>query len=196
MSKLYFYYSVMDSGKSAHIIMQVHNLRKQGKNVLVIKPKMDTRDYGIIKSRALDTELSAILIDKSFDLFLYVNKIGAVDYIFVDEVNFLSRGNIQDLADIADTLNIPVFGYGLMTDYKTELFEGSKRMIELADSVRELKSPCIKCSRKATMHLRKVNDRYVFKGDSIIVGDTDEYESVCRKCYKDAEFNHYSLYNQ
>lgn len=187
MSKLYFYYSVMDSGKSAHIIMQVHNLRKQGKNVFVIKPKLDTRDYGIIKSRALDTELNAFLIDKDFDLFQYVEEVGAIDYIFVDEVNFLTERNIEDLADIVDYLDIPVFGYGLMNDYMTHLFNGSKRMLELADSVRELKSPCIKCGKKATLHLRKVSNQYVFSGEAIQVGDTDEYESVCRKCYKEAE---------
>lgn len=191
MAKLYFYHSVMNSGKSAHIIMQVHNLREQGKNVFVLKPQLDTRDYGIIKSRALATELNAFLITDKMDIFEYVKMVGMVDYVFVDEVSFLNKRQVESLADVADVLNIPVFGYGLLTDYKTELFEGSKRMIELSDSVRELKSPCVKCSRKATMHLRKVNGSYIFDGNSIQVGDTDTYESVCRSCYKQAEFSHF-----
>lgn len=187
MAKLYFYHSVMNSGKSAHIIMQVHNLRHQGKTVFVLKPQLDTRDFGIIKSRALETELPAYLIKDDFDVFEYVKNIGMVDYVFVDEVNFLNKRQIENLSEIADRLNIPVFGYGLLTDYKTQLFEGSKRMIELADSVRELSSPCVICSKKATMHLRKINNQYIFDGDSILVGDTDEYESVCRTCYKKVE---------
>lgn len=185
----------MNSGKSAHIIMQVHNLREQGNNVFVIKPKLDTRDFGVIHSRALATELSAFLIEDEFDIFNHVEDAGRIDYIFVDEVNFLSPKHVEQLADVVDILDIPVFGYGLLTDYKGNLFAGSKRMVELSDSIRELKSPCMKCSRKATMHLRKVNDVYVFTGDSIQVGDIDTYESVCRNCY--AEANHeYGLHQQ
>lgn len=188
MSKLYFYYSVMNSGKSAHIIMQVHNLREQKNNVLVMKPKLDTRDVGVIKSRALQTELHTILIDEETNIFDimydYMEKI-EINYLFVDEVSFLNKEHIEQLADVADVLQVPVFCYGLLTDYKSHLFEGSKRLIELSDSIRELKSPCIKCGRKATMHLRKIDDAYVFEGDSIHVGDTDTYESVCRSCYQE-----------
>lgn len=188
MSKLYFYYSVMNSGKSAHIIMQVHNLREQKNSVLVMKPKLDTRDVGVIKSRALQTELHTILIDEETNIFDimydYMEKI-EINYLFVDEVSFLNKNHIEQLADVADVLQVPVFCYGLLTDYKSHLFEGSKRLIELADSIRELKSPCIKCGRKATMHLRKIDDAYVFEGDSIHVGDTDTYESVCRSCYQE-----------
>lgn len=181
-SKLYFYHSVMNSGKSAHIIMQVHNLKEQGNNVLILKPKLDTRDFGVIKSRALNTELKATLIDKDFHIFDYVKK-ESPDYVFVDEVNFLSANNIEELANVVDFLDISVFGYGLLLDYKGFQFEGSKRMIELSNSIRELKSPCLKCGEKATHHLRKINDKYVFDGDSIQIGDIDSYESVCRTCY-------------
>lgn len=186
-SKLYFYYSVMNSGKSAHIIMQVHNLREQGKKVVVMKPRLDTRDVGVIRSRALQTELATRLIDGDTNIFEAIESISrhGIDYIFVDEVSFLTTEHIEQLADIADVLQIPVFCYGLLTDYKSQLFEGSKRLIELSDSIRELKSPCIKCGRKATMHLRKLNDEYVFDGESIQVGDIDEYESVCRSCYQE-----------
>lgn len=178
----------MNSGKSANIIMEVYNLREQGHKVSVLKPKKDTRDLGKIKSRALETEIDATLIDDKFDMFLYIYN-EKPDFIFVDEVNFLSTKNVEDLAFIVDVLNIPIFTYGLLVDYKGQLFEGSKRMMELADSKRELKSiRCVKCGKKkATMHLRKVNDQYVFDGESIQVGDTDDYESVCRTCYKKAE---------
>lgn len=182
MNKLYFYYSVMNSGKSAHIIMQIHNLQSQGKRVAVFKPELDTRDLGVIKSRALNTMINAKLITKDFDIIKSVKECKP-DVIFVDEVNFLSSKNIEDLAEIVDTLNIPVFGYGLLIDYTGKLFEGSKRMIELSDSIRELKAPCAKCNKKATHHLRSNGDTYVFEGDSIIIGDVDVYESVCRTCY-------------
>lgn len=184
-SKLYYYHSVMNSGKSAHIIMQVHNLRQQGKKVIIIKPVLDTRDKAVIKSRALETELDAFLISHNFDIFEYIKNC-MPDYVFVDEVNFLSVYNVENLARIVDELNIPVFGYGLRVDYNGHLFVGSKRMIELADSIREIKSPCFKCGRKATMHLRKINNKYVFGGNPIQVGDMDSYESICRKCYMDA----------
>lgn len=182
MAKLYFYHSVMNSGKSAHIIMQVHNLREQKKKVLVLKPKIDTRDIGVIKSRALETKLESVLIDDSFDIFEYI-KGENPDFVFIDEVNFLSDKNVEDIARVVDELNISVFTYGLLVDYLGFQFEGSKRMIELADSIRELKSPCVKCGRKATHHLRSIGNEYVFEGNSIHVGDTDIYESVCRTCY-------------
>lgn len=187
MAKLYFYYSVMDGGKSAHLIMQVHKLRNKGYHVLVLKPKRDTRDYGVIRSRALPTEIKAILIDKDTDVFELAKYISPT-YVFVDEVNFLSEQNVEDLARIVDELDIPVFGYGLLTDYKSRLFEGSKRMMELADSKREIQSqPCDHCERKAIMHLHKVNGEYVFEGESIKVGDKGDYEIVCRRCYMKAK---------
>lgn len=182
MSKLYFYHSPMDAGKSAHIIMQVHNLRSIGKKVLIFKSDIDTRDIGVIRSRALKTELESLYIKEDTDIFTHV-KNARPDYVFIDEVNFLSKDKIDDLAKIVDVLNIPVFAYGLLVNYKGTQFEGSKRMIELADSIRELKTSCVKCSRKATMILRNVDGEYVFEGNPIQVGDTDSYQSVCRKCY-------------
>lgn len=183
VNKLYFYHSVMNSGKSAHIIMQVYNLRNLGKKVSVFKARFDTRASGVIKSRALETQLEATLIDDEFDILEFVRAENP-EYIFVDEVNFLSTQMVEALADVVDELDIPVFAYGLLIDFKGLQFEGSKRMVELADSVRELKSPCVKCGRKATLHLRKVNGSYEFKGASCQVGDVDTYESVCRSCYR------------
>lgn len=182
----------MNSGKSAHIIMQVHNLGERGKNVLLLKPKVDTRDLGVVKSRALNTAMKANVISKDgrvdggYTIYEYAYLVKP-DYVFVDEVNFLSSSDVEELSMIVDNMDIPVFGYGLLVDYKGNLFEGSKRMVELADSIRELKSPCVICDRKATMHLRKVNNEYVFEGESISVGDVDSYDSVCRKCYNKAK---------
>jgi len=187
-NKLYFYHSVMNSGKSAHIIMQVYNLREQGNRVLVLKPRLDTRDTGVVKSRALNTRLESILIDDSFSIFEYI-KNERPDFVFVDEVNFLSDNNVEELSRVVDELGISVFAYGLLLDYLGFQFEGSKRMVEMADSIRELKSPCVKCGKKATHHLRKSNKKYVFEGNPIHIGDTDIYESVCRSCYNTEKIN-------
>lgn len=186
MSKLYFFNSVMNSGKSAHIIMQVYNLQEKGKKVLILKPSLDTREFGKISSRALNTELEANLIYTAKDIVKYVEEVKP-DIIFVDEANFLTADEIETLAYVVDNLNIPIHCYGLMLDFKSNLFEGSKRLVELADTVRELKSPCSKCNKKATHHLRKINGNYVFSGEVIQVGDMDEYESVCRKCFMQAK---------
>ena len=186
MAKFYFYHSPMNSGKSASIIMQIHNLKNKGKKVLVLKPILDTRDGAFVKSRALDTKVEALAINRESDL-VSIAEMLKPDVIFVDEVNFLNECNIEDLSVIVDKFNISVFAYGLLVDYKSRLFEGSKRAVELADSVRELKTSCDKCDNKATMHLRKVNGRYTFEGESIQVGDVDSYESVCRKCYNEAK---------
>lgn len=185
-SKLYFYYGTMNSGKSAHLIMQVYNLREQGYKVLTLKPSLDTRNFFTIKSRALQTELPVVHIDDTMDVFSFIESV-MPDYVFIDEVNFLTSEQVEQLAKVVDNLDIPVFGYGLLVDYKSTLFEGSKRMIELADTIRELKSPCMKCRRKATMHLRQIDGKYVFQGESIQVGDIDTYMSVCRVCYNKAK---------
>lgn len=182
MSKLYFFNSVMNSGKSAHIIMQVYNLMQKGYKVIVLKPSLDSRDFGVVKSRALKTDIEANLIDQDFKIFDFVKEQNP-DYVFVDEVNFLTEEQANDLADIVDELDISVYCYGLLRDFQGKLFAGSKRLIELADSIRELKSQCLHCKNKATHHLRKLNGVYVFTGQSVEVGDMDLYESVCRKCF-------------
>lgn len=185
-NKLYFYHGAMNCGKSASIIMQVYNLRMQNFKVMVMKPRMDNRNYGVVYSRAIQNGIEAFLIDEDTDILESV-KNESPDIVFIDEVNFLSSSQIDEISNIVDELNIPVYGYGLMVDYKSELFDGSKRMIELSNSVRELSSICVRCGLKAKMHLRKSNGEYVFEGNPIHVGDIDEYESVCRKCYKDCK---------
>lgn len=184
MKKLYFFYGAMNAGKSAHILMKAHIAEEQGKKTLILKPKKDTRDLGVVKSRAIKDSKKAYIFDDNIDLYKLITDINP-NIIFVDEVNFLNPKQIDCLADITIKHNIPVLCFGLLVDFKGELFESSKRLIELADSFENIFSECDFCKNKATHHLRKINDRYVFNGESILVGDTDTYNSVCRKCFYD-----------
>lgn len=172
----------MNAGKSAHIILQVHNLISKGQDVIVLKPSLDDRDYGVIKSRAIKDSLDAVIIKNDFQIFDYIAD-KKPDYVFVDEINFLTEDKIEELARIVDDLDIPVFCYGLLLDFTGTLFAGSKKLVEMADSIRELKAKCSRCSNKATHHIRKLDGKYVFDGEVISTGDVDVYDSVCRKCF-------------
>lgn len=184
MSKLYFWRGVMNSGKSAHAIMQIHSLKEKGYKVMVFKPDNDIRQDNAIRSRAIRDEVRALNFSQLDEMIKLWGS--EIDYIFIDEAQFLSAKEIDKLSAIVDELGIPVFAYGLSLDFRGELFEGSKRLIENADTVRELSSPC-QCGRKATHHLRRVDDKYVFHGETILTGDIEMYDSVCRKCFNKAK---------
>lgn len=182
MADITFYNSVMNSGKSAQLIMKAYNLRKKGKRVGIYKSNIDTRDYGIIKSRAIETSMYAEVIDNNLDLLENIGE-HMFDFIFVDEVNFLTKEQIDSIVEASNRFNIPVYMYGLLTDYRGLLFEGSKRAVEVADNIVEIEHPCEFCNDKATMHLLKIDGEYVFDGDGVLIGDTNFYNSVCRSCY-------------
>jgi thymidine kinase len=174
----------MNGTKSANLIMNVYNLKQHGKHVLVFKSSLDTRDSGIVKSRALPTTLKADVVRQNMNGYMYKRaKDELPKFVYVDEVQFMTKEQIEELSDIVDLLGINVICYGLLTDYRSQLFEGSKRLIELADSIREIKNQCQFCNNKATQNMLFENDIPVFEGNPIRIGDT-EYKHVCRKCYK------------
>jgi thymidine kinase len=179
MSKFYYYFGNMRSQKSMQLIATVHSFKEKGKKCLLFKPATDTREQRYVKSRALKTTYECT--DLTQDTFEIV-KMAQPHYVFIDECQFASKEDIDMLARIVDELQIPVFAYGLLVDYRGQLFEGSKRLVELADSIREIKSICDRCDSKAKMHLLKVDGQPKFDGDGIFVGDL-EFESLCRKCY-------------
>lgn len=188
MAKLYFKYGAMGCSKTAQALMCKFNYEEKGFKVLLIKSSIDNRDTStdgkiIIKSRiGLSAECETF--DKNTNLFEFVKQrdfLTPTSVVIVDEVQFLTRAQIEQLKEVSDY--VPVLCYGLMTNFKTELFEGSKRLVEIADSIKELKSIC-KCGRKATVNARFNNGKFVVDGDEIMLGGNDSYEAICFSCYK------------
>lgn len=194
MPKLYFRYGTMNSSKTANLLMTAHNYRSQGKKVLLVKPKLDTR-FGAshISSRALDTPYEAdIILDKNDEIFdNYTNDMieNIVSCILVDECQFLSSKNIELLRKITDV--VPVICYGLRTDYKSYLFEGSKRLMELADSIEEIKTICVNCEKKAVMnakfYMNSLGKKHIVKSGSSEpdLGAEEKYQPMCWKCWNE-----------
>jgi thymidine kinase len=188
MAKLYFRYGTMNSSKSAQLLMVHHNYTEQGKTAVIFKPLLDTRDGSVVKSRALDTSVPAILvgITRVGTMFDYTEK-NRPACVLVDEVQFMSIPQIDELAKIVDLLNIPVIAYGLMTDFQTNSFSGSRRLIEIGARVEEIKTVCWSCSRKAVYNMRLANGVPVFDGEQVQVGGNESYKPVCRCCYHKAK---------
>ncbi len=187
MAKLHFYYSVMGAGKTTSLLQAEYNYFHQGFKPLIIKPKLDDREgfndgWGKIQSRILIGEHKA----------LYIENINAkelktkVDFniLLVDEVQFFKEADIEALSDIVDEFDIPVICYGLKTDTNGNLFEGTKKLLAIADDIKEMKHIC-KCGAKANMHIRYIDGVLDKSGQSIAIEKGNiTYESVCRKCWK------------
>ena len=184
MAKLYFRYSVMNSGKSLNLIAAVHSMRSKGIVVEVMKPTLDTRSTDI-RSRALPTTtLTPTPIHPSSNIFQLISDMETKpSWLYVDEAQFLSAAQVDQLARIADDLDISVRCYGLRTDFRTHLFEGSKRLFEIADTFEELKTSC-SCGRKAAVNARIGSDgQMITEGAQIDCGAEDKYTTMCRKCF-------------
>lgn len=183
MAKLYFRYGAMGSAKTLNLLAVAYNYRQQGKKIILMKPALDTR-FGkeLIRSRAGLEEEADVLIHHETSLL-------AMDFqglscILVDEAQFLSAKTIDELRSITVDWELPVICYGLRTDFKSSLFEGSKRLMEVADSIEELKVTCNYCNRKAVMNLKRVNGMAVNEGPSIELGAEEKYFPCCYKCYR------------
>lgn len=194
MAKLYYKYGSMGSSKTANALMTKFNYEEKGKRVLLLKPSVDNRDgEDIIKSR-IGLEAKAECIDAKTDIKKYIvtkhrdktTKQFDFDVIIVDECQFFTTMQILMLRNIASFLDVPVICYGLRTNYKLELFEGSKALFELADSIQEIKTIC-KCGNKAIVNVLKDKDGSVIPGEDtdVIIGGNEKYESMCYKCYFD-----------
>ena len=183
MAKLYFRHGTMGSAKTLNLLAVAHNYRQQGKKVLLLKPDMDTR-FGRenIKSRAgLQCEAD-ILVGPSTDL-TQMDYTG-INCILVDEAHFFSMEHIEQLRDIALDKDIPVICYGLRTDFRTKLFPGSLRLMELSDSIEEVKATCYYCNRKSIMNIRHLNGKATLEGPVIQLGAEEKYFPVCYRCYR------------
>lgn len=186
LAKLYFKYGVMGSAKSLDLIRADYNYRERGMKTYVLTSAIDTRNGGIIKSR-VGVSVHARQIAHHENIYeiikdeIKINKLD-VKAIFVDEVHFFTVKQIDELTEVVDRLKLPVLCYGLRSDFRTELFPASKRLLEVADEIEEIKAMC-DCGRKATYNTRFINGSPTKTGDQILIGD-EEYKSFCRACYK------------
>lgn len=196
MAKLYFRFATMTSGKSAEIIQIHYNYNKVGINGIVLIPEIDKTSDGKILSRLGNLSIPAMKFKKDENLFDKVKSIidstnDKISYIILDESNFITKEQAEQLSDIVDFLDIDVLAYGLLTNFKTYMFEGTKRLIELHDEISELsvKSLC-HCGQKANINARIVNDKLVKDGEEILLDSKDgkmddvKYIPLCRKCFK------------
>ena len=186
MAKLYFKYGAMGSSKTAQALITQFNYEERGMNVWLIKPEADTRDdVGTVRSR-IGLYAAADVIKTSDDILAnYLSK-SPVDVIIADECQFFTPPQIDGLRAIADNENIPVLCFGLRTDFKTNLFPGSRRLLETADSITEIKTIC-SCGSKATVNARLDDNGYVVtEGEQVLLGGSERYTAMCHKCWKKA----------
>lgn len=183
MAKRKLFHGTMNASKSAQILMQAFNFERQGKTFIIFKPSIDSRDGSYVKSRALDEKRSAISVSREDnDIMFNVAESSMPNFIFVDEIQFFTPLQVEELSRISVELDIPIFAYGLLLSYTGELFEGSKRAIECGFSLQELKMQCDYCDSKSTHHLLYIDGEIVCNGEPIHVGD-QEFKSVCYSCY-------------
>jgi len=188
MAKLYFYYASMNAGKSTTLLQSSFNYRERGMATMLFTAAVDNRYApGRITSR-IGLEAPAVSFDASMDIRKEVeaqHALTPLSCVLVDEAQFLTRAQVWQLADICDEMNIPVLAYGLRTDFRAELFEGSAALLGIADSLIELKAICA-CGRKATMNLRvDAEGKAVRSGDQTEIGGNDRYVALCRRHYRE-----------
>ena len=182
MAKLYFKYGTMGSSKTAQALITKFNYEERGMKTVLIKPSVYTRDgKNICKSR-IGLSAEALTVNKSVNLFNLVRDM-KVDVVIVDECQFLTEDQVDQLADVVMEMDVPVLCFGLRADFQTHLFPGSKRLFEIADSITEIKYIC-ECGNKAVVNARlDENGRVVTEGSQVLIGGNDRYVAMCRKCW-------------
>lgn len=193
MNKLFFYYGTMASAKTLRLLTTAYNFEENGLDIMCLKPSADTRDgEGIIKSR-VGLERKCVMVDPDVNLYKAIKDYNNVlnsqfhnlKWVLIDECQFLTEKQIDQLSDVVDFLGINVMCFGLRTDFQSRLFPASKRLFELADDIEEIKSTCSCGERKTSINARfDSNGEIVTEGDQIMVGGNDMYKSVCRRCWK------------
>ena len=184
MAKLYFKYGAMGSSKTAQALITKYNYEENGLRVWLIKPSADTRDgVCLLRSRiGLEAQVEVISPDADIRLLFDARQKGACDVIIVDECQFMTPLQIDQLRSIVDEYNIPVMCFGLRTDFQTKLFPGSLRLMEVADTIQEIKTIC-DCGAKATVNARISDGYIVTEGAQVVLGGNDCYIAMCHKCY-------------
>lgn len=185
MAKLYFKYGAMGSSKSAQALITKFNYEELGMTVWLIKPSVDTRDGAdVVKSR-IGLSAYAQIITPGQNIADEYRRLGRYDVIIADEAQFFTSAQIDQLRALVDEDDIPVLCFGLRTDFLTHLFPGSQRLMELSDSLTEIKTVCA-CGRKATVNARiDEAGRVMTEGDQVFLGGNDSYVAMCHKCWVD-----------
>ncbi len=184
MAKLYFKYGAMGSSKSAQALITQFNYEELGMAVWLIKPSIDDRDGADIVRSRIGLARRAQVIFPQDDLLAAFAQAGTFDVIIADEAQFLTPAQIDQLRQIVDEQDVPVLCFGLRTDFLTHLFPGSQRLLELADSITEIKTVCA-CGAKATVNARLDSQgRVLTQGDQVFLGGNDSYQAMCHRCWR------------
>jgi thymidine kinase len=193
MAKLKFVWGSMSSGKSLNLLSTAYNLEDNNIQIMVLKPSLDTRDgEGVIRSRA-GLERKCIMVDGDMNLYkaikayrnVLASQLETLKWVIVDEAQFLTEEQIDQLSDVVDFLDINVMCFGLRTDFQSHLFPGSKRLFEIADDLEEIKSSCECGEKKSSINARfDENGEIITEGSQVEIGGNDKYKAICRKCWK------------
>jgi thymidine kinase len=188
MAKVHFFYSTMNAGKSTALLQSNYNYNERGMETLLLTPKVDAvANKSMVHSR-IGLEAPAIVVDPEMNIFDYVSNLvkeRSIACVLADEAQFFSKDQVRQLCQVSDILNIPAMCYGIRTDFRGELFEGSAELLALADNLIELKTVC-DCGRKATMVVRlDSNGNIVKDGAKIQIGGNDSYKVYCRKHFRE-----------
>ena len=184
MSKLYFRYGAMGSGKSSALLQVAYNYNEKGMYVILMKPQIDTKAENRVSSRiGIEREVD-VLIPRDSGIIELIPDTKKPNAIIVDESQFLTSDQVDELYFISKIYDIPVLCYGLRCDFQMKGFEGSTRLLEIADDIEEMKTIC-KCGSKATQNIRLINGEPTFEGEQVVIDDHTqvEYEGICGKCY-------------
>ncbi len=185
MAKLYFKYGAMGSSKTAQALITKYNYEENDLKVWLMKPSADIRDgETVLKSRiGLEAKVEVVPPERDIYARFRENQAGKCDVIIVDECQFLTEKQIDQLRAIVNDFNIPVMCFGLRTDFQTRLFPGSRRLMEVADTIQEIKTIC-DCGAKATVNARiDGNGHIITEGAQVVLGGNDSYIAMCHKCY-------------
>ena len=184
MAKLYFKYGAMGSSKTAQALITKYNYEENDLKVWLIKPSADTRDgVSLLRSRiGLEAEVEVIAPEVDIYARFLGSRVNRCDVIIVDECQFMTEKQIDQLRAIVNERNVPVLCFGLRTDFLTRLFPGSRRLMELADCIEEIKTMC-DCGAKATVNARISDGYIVTEGAQVVLGGNDSYIAMCHRCY-------------
>jgi len=190
MAKLYFKYGAMGSSKTAQALITKYNYEERGLRVWLLKPSADVRDGRLTVMSRIGLQAPALPVSPEMDIRALYQARGDVDVVIVDECQFLTEAQINQLRELVDERNLPVMCFGLRTDFQTKLFPGSRRLLEIADEITEIKTMC-ECGKKATVNARIDSEGYVItEGAQVFLGGNDSYIAMCHRCWRHAILEH------